>query len=365
MIQLITQKLPFTDVMFAGNLLAAYIEGLMIIIGFYIIGLLIKYIIFRSLSKLASKTVNQFDDLVINEFSKIIVWLTFMIGVVFVLYKLNIQPKVFQISINLIYIFMTIKFTFMLNNIVSMFCSEIVIPYSKKHKMLDEEIIGFLSKLFKGLIWVIMGMTILSIAGYNVSSLVAGLGIGGLAIALAAQATLANFFSSIYIFSDRPFKVGDFVSFDGVKATIKEVGMRSTRMETIDGTKLMVPNNQLASTKIENISKRKSTRVDFKLGIAYSTSHTKVEEAIQIIKDIIKEDKETEDECRVHFLAFGENTLEICVMMHVLETKEYTNILNIRSRVNLKIKEKYEKAKITIDFPSRNLYIKDAINIKK
>ena len=130
---------------------------------------------------------------------------------------------------------------------------------------------------------------ILSNFGYPVASILAGLGIGGLAVALAAQGTLANWFGAVMIFADRPFAAGDVVTIGDFTGSVKQVGLRSTRLRTMDGTLVTIPNSTVANAHINNISKMPCRKSNFTLGLTYDASAEKVEEALSILKDILEQ----------------------------------------------------------------------------
>ncbi len=238
------------------------------------------------------------------------------------------------------------------------------IPYATKNGILDKTMMPTLSRIVKLLIWAIVALMIVSNLGYNISSLLAGLGIGGLAIALAAQEALSNFFGSISIFADKTFKTGDYIKTKDFDGNIKSVGMRSTRLETLDGTELIVPNSQLAATVVENLSRRPKRRIDLTLSVIYETSNAKMKAGMKIIKDIVAANKDVDNHCRVYFQTFSDHGLDIQLSYWIKDT-DLEKGQKIQNEINLKIKQEFEKAKIEFAYPTQLLYLKNLDHAKK
>jgi MscS family membrane protein len=193
--------------------------------------------------------------------------------------------------------------------------------------------------------------------GFNIASLLAGLGIGGLAFALAAQQTLGNLFGSISIIADHPFKAGDLVKIDTMQGTVKHVGLRSTRFVTLDGTEVSVPNSKTASATIENFSRRPSIKIQNKLGLEYDTSVTKLQKAVNIIRAILKKSKAVHN-YRVHFTQFADSALIIDVIYWIEYFPQWDDVLQEQHDINIEIKRQLEKEKISFAFPTQTIHLK-------
>jgi len=198
---------------------------------------------------------------------------------------------------------------------------------------------------------------VLNLFGYDIGALVAGLGIGGLALALAAQDPLSNFFSSLSIIADKPFKVEDVIKFGEIEGVIKDIGMRTTRIETFFGTIISVPNSTLAKANVENMSKRETRRADGKIGVIYSTSTKQLEKGVGLIKDIIKKEKNAQGDFRAFFTEFDDSSLRIEYRYYVKNPTDYGFFLETKDRVNRNIKDAFEKEGIEMAFPTQTLYL--------
>ncbi|HIE47687.1 TPA: mechanosensitive ion channel family protein [Candidatus Bipolaricaulota bacterium] len=220
---------------------------------------------------------------------------------------------------------------------------------------LDDQVIPILSKVTKAFLWGVAVLLVLQNLGYNVSSLLAGLGIGGLAIALAAQETLSNFIGTLALLVDRPCEVGDRVQFEDVDGTVEAVGLRSTRIRTLDGTVVSVPNRLMANAKINNIAKRPTIKNMYTVGIVYDTPYEKLQEALRILREVLAGHPST-DNYWVYFKEFGPYSLNILVI-HWCKYTAYQKFLEATEEINLEIKRRFEEAGIEFAFPTQTIQV--------
>lgn len=222
---------------------------------------------------------------------------------------------------------------------------------------LDDQVIPLLSKVTKFAIWAIGILLVLQNLGYNVTSLLAGLGIGGLAVALAAQETLSNFIGALAILVDRPCEVGDRVDFDqlGIKGTIEAIGLRSTRVRTLDGTLVSIPNRTMANTVINNVAKRPTIKNEYVIGIVYDTPYEKILEALRILREILANHPSTAN-YRAYFKEYGPYSLNI-VVTHWCKYTDWEEFLKATEEINLEIKRRFEEAGIEFAFPTQTVQL--------
>jgi len=218
-----------------------------------------------------------------------------------------------------------------------------------------QEMIKLISTIIKVGLWGIAILLVLSNLGYNVNSLVAGLGVSGIVIAFAVQKVASDLFSSLSIYFDKPFKSGDFVAIGTDKGTIKSIGMRTTRLTNLTGEELVIPNSEIVSVRIQNFGNMERRRVAFNIGVTYNTPKIKLEAIPEMIKNIIKKQKKaTYDRC--YFKDFGDFSLGFDIVYYV-ETNEYEDYLKIQQAINLAIVEHFEKEKIEIAFPTQTVHV--------
>lgn len=205
--------------------------------------------------------------------------------------------------------------------------------------------------------WVFAFLIFLQNLGYNISTLLAGIGIGGVAIAFALQSILEDVFSYFSIYFDKPFVVGDFLDVGGQFGTVSYIGIKSTRLTTLQGEELVIPNQTLTSSNVHNYKKMKERRIQFSFGILYETPVEKVKKVLQIIKEIVDaEDNDRFD--RAHFNNFGDSSLDFEVVYFML-TDDYKEYMNTQQSINLKMLQNFAKEKIEFAYPTRTVLVKN------
>jgi len=215
--------------------------------------------------------------------------------------------------------------------------------------------IALAGKVIKYVLWLFGGLLILSNLGVNVTSLVAGLGIGGIAIALALQNILSDLFSSFAIYFDKPFQVGDFIIIDKHKGTVQHIGIKTTRIKSIDGEEIIIPNKKLTSAQVRNFKKMEERRVVVSFGVVYQTKTSQLRKIPRLIKTIIKNIKDAKID-RINFKAFGPSSLDF-ELVYFVETNKYKKYMGINEKVLLKIKEEFEKQGIEFAYPTQTVYL--------
>jgi MscS family membrane protein len=228
---------------------------------------------------------------------------------------------------------------------------------AKTENSLDDQLAPFVSKTLKVLVIVLGSLVALQNFGVNVMSLLAGLGLGGLALALAAQDTAANLFGSITILLDAPFKVGDHVKIGETEGLVSEVGFRSTRIRTPTNSLVTLPNAIVAKEKVENLGERQAHRVRQTLGIHYNTPPEKVIQFCEEIKYLlIQEPLVVKENFVVNFVNFNASTLDLLVSFHV-STQEVKIELEVGQRVLLEIWRIAKKIDIDFAYPTQSIYL--------
>lgn len=204
-------------------------------------------------------------------------------------------------------------------------------------------------------VWSLALLLIFENLGFDVTALVAGLGVGGIAVALAAQSVLGDLFSSLAIVLDRPFEVGDFIVFGDQSGTVEKIGIKTTRIRALSGEQIAVSNTDLVKTRVHNFKRMQERRVVLVLGVTYDTSADQLESIPGMIKTIIEgQDKVRFD--RAHFRGFGDSALEIEVVYWVLSA-DYTEFMNCQQAINFAIFRAFEGEGIEFAFPSQTLYV--------
>jgi small-conductance mechanosensitive channel len=204
-------------------------------------------------------------------------------------------------------------------------------------------------------LWVGGAIFVLDNLDVNVTSLLTGIGIGGLAVAIAAQTVLGDAFSSFSIFVDKPFRVGDFIIVGDYLGTVEHVGFKTTRIRSLGGEQLVFANTDLTGSRIRNYKRMETRRVVFKVGVIYQTPVDKVREIPELIKNII-ESEELARFDRAHFQSFGDFALVYEIVYYVL-TPDYNKYMDVQQSINLKIMEAFAEREIEFAYPTQQLYV--------
>ncbi len=232
----------------------------------------------------------------------------------------------------------------------------------KTETKLDDMLVPVVRKALRITIAIIAILLIAeNILGANVKSILLGAGVGGIAIALAAKDTIANFFGSVTIFADRPFQMGELVKIGEHRGPVEEVGFRSTRIRTLEGHLVTVPNSVITSSTVENIGRRPFIRRTSNITITYDSGHKKAKRAVEVIKEVLADVPEVNTDPdrlpRVYFSDFNDWSLNI-YMSYWVKPADYWLYHQVNERVNLELMKRFEAEQIEFAFPSQTLYVK-------
>lgn len=312
----------------------------------------VKFILIKRLAKLAKRTKTTFDDSLIEAIDNI-GWLFYLITAFFVSARLVILPvlvdRIIQWVWLILLLYYAVRFTQRLITYTAGHTLE------KKGEKADVHAVKFISTFAKISLWVIAGILFLDNIGVDIGPLIAGLGIGGIAIAFALQGVLSDLFASISIALDKPFKVGDFVVLGADMGVIEKIGLKTTRIRTLQGQELVVSNQELTSTRINNYKKMQKRRIVFQIGVIYGTSHAKLQKIPKIVKDIFKKVKLAELD-RVHFKSFGDFSLNYEIVYYV-DTGDYNQYMDVQQKINLDLVKAFQKEKIEFAYPTQTIFL--------
>ena len=320
-------------------------------------GAKIVYFLFSKIFlALTKKTKTQLDDLLVQALQGPVVLAVITAGIKFGLQFLTLVEETRVISIQVLGAIVILNVAWFVSRAINATLKNYVDPLAnKKGRKHAETVYPLLKKLVRVLVWSIAAIVVLQHFKVEVTGLVAGLGIGGLAFALAAQDILSNLFGGAALLTDKPFVVGDRIKVAGQDGIAKKIGLRSTVIETFDGTHVVMPNKIIADSVMENVTREKMRRIKFTLGVEYSTSTAKLEKAKKILADIVKKNPSTDDESLVYFLSFGDSSLNLQLIYWI---SDLTKIFQAQDEVNFEIKKAFEKAKIEFAYPSQTVYVK-------
>lgn len=245
--------------------------------------------------------------------------------------------------------------------IVGILVEDVVFAYLvKDHDETSKAALHLLANIVKGVIWVFGIILVLSNFGIDVTSLVAGAGIAGIAIAFALQGILADLFSSFSLYFDKPFKVGDFIVVNDTAGVVKKIGVKTTRIQALSGEEVVLSNQDLTSAKIQNYKRMEERRIVFTFGILYETAREKMLPITAEIQKIIEGVEQTRFD-RAHFKGFGESSLDFEVVYYLLNS-DYSRYMDIQQEINLALMAYFEKEQIGFAYPTRTIYMAPAEN---
>ncbi|MBP9690121.1 MAG: mechanosensitive ion channel family protein [Bacteroidia bacterium] len=345
------------------------IKDLILFAVILIAGLLFKRYIARVLSKQSfrifkSFSKDQFGDEFLALLRKPIEQFITIIVIYFAFEKLNFPSSWNLISIDkigirwLLFAAWQIWFIVVICKILlrtTDFFTHVLI--NRESFPITPELGNFVKELIKVLIVILCLFIGLRIVFHvNITALVASLGIGGLAVALAAQDTLANLLGSFIIYLDKPFKAGDLIEAGNIKGRIERVGFRSTRIRTIEKSLLTVPNKKLIDDALNNITLSEARRVMFELGLTYSSTSAQILQIINDINLIIKSHELISDDCTVRFTDFSTSSLNILVIYFV-KSNDFDVMIRVKEEINIQIMGIIEKHGCDFAFPTQTLFV--------
>ena len=317
--------------------------------------LIVRYL-FKWLHRLTGMTDTDLDDKLIEVLTKPFRGLIWVIGIYTTVGWLNVSESVNMMILTCYRIALIILVTWGLGQSVKVIAEILAKFASKTPSKLDDYVVPFVARLIKMGTYSVGALLVIQEFGVNVAGIIAGLGVGGLAFALAAQDTLANWFGAVMIYTDRPFEVGDRIKTSQLEGVVEEVGLRSTQIRTFSQTVVSIPNRQIANEVIENFTKMDKRRISMKVGVTYDTTPAMLEESVERIRDILRNHKGVDQSFwLVKFTEFGDSALEIFIYYFTL-TIHWEEYLSIKQDINLQIMQRLNTIGVEFAFPSMSIY---------
>jgi len=341
---------------FYHNTVGEWAISFLIILGAVIIGKIVYWFFGNIVKKITAKTKTKIDDIIIDMIEEPIVLALAILGLWYGLSRLNFTDGWYVWMGKVYHILITVNVTWLIARLVDALIKEYVVPLTKKTKSeLDDQIIPIVRKGLRSAIWVLGIIVALNNAGYDVGALIAGLGIGGLALAMAAKDSVSNIFGGIMVFTDAPFQIGDRIKMGGFDGTITEVGIRTSRMRTLAGRLVTIPNAQFTGNMVENVSAEPNRKVVLNLGLTYDMTAEQMEQAIELLKEIAAKNDKIEQKIIVGFNAFGDFSLGILFIYYI---KKGADIIEVQTNMNLAILKQFNKNGLEMAFPTQTIYQK-------
>jgi small-conductance mechanosensitive channel len=341
------------EVLYFGNTLSEYMGAVIIFLGMIIVLGIVQRLALSRLKKWSKQTKTDIDDAFIRIIGTIkppfYTFLAFYLGFSVLQFDGMIGKTVDVILI----VWVTYQVVLAIQILIDYVLEKKVLVGDDKNK---KSALRMLANIGKGALWGMGLLVVLSNLGVDITSLIAGLGIGGLAVAFALQNILEDLFSSFTIYFDKPFEAGDFIAVGSTVGTVQHIGVKSTRVRALSGEEIVVSNKELTSATIQNYKKMEKRRVVFTFGVTYETATDKMRDILKIVENIFsKMEKVSFD--RVHFKSFDDSALTYEVVYHIQES-DYNLYMDIQQEVNFQLKDIFEEKGISMAYPTQTIYMK-------
>lgn len=330
------------------NTIAQYIDALV----YFIISLIILFVFQKFLllrfARFAHKTKTEIDDVILEFIESIRPQLYIILAGYIALHSLYMSDMIKNILNVIVIIVIIFQITRSLQIVVEFAAKKLSKSEDDKHTRSATHLLGAMITI---VVWIFGIMMILSNIGINITSLVTGVGIGGIAIAFAVQKVLGDLFSSFAIYFDKPFKAGDVVKVGTQVGTVKKIGIKTTRLQTTVGEELIISNQDMTSSRIHNYKQMEHRNVNLEFCISFDTPTEKLRQIPELIKENIN--KMCDVECqRVHFKKFGEWGL-IYSVLYTINSRNFTVYMDAQQQINFGIKDLLERMKIELAYPGQ------------
>jgi len=240
------------------------------------------------------------------------------------------------------------------NGLVTFFTSRFVKRKLKEDAAVATSVsaLGFLAKF---VVWSIVALIALDNMGIDITALIAGLGIGGIAIALAVQNILSDLFASLSIIVDKPFVIGDFIVVGDLMGTVERIGLKTTRIRSLSGEQIIFSNSDLLGSRVRNYKRMYERRISFSIGVAYETDPSKLKQIPKMIEEIVSSSPKVRFD-RCHFKSFGDFALNFETVYYML-TPDYTAYMDTQQGINIAIARKFAEEGIRFAYPTQTVYL--------
>lgn len=338
-----------------GNQLWDYLV-VMVSIGFvWILLKMVKRKLLSVLKKVASRSASNFDDVMVEIAERFVIPYIYLLINYNIIKALRLTPFLEKILTSA---FLCITMYFIVR-LVNFFIHRSVVGYMEQKNEPTQRIkqVTGMLLLVKIFAWLIGFVMLVDNLGYDITAVIAGLGVGGIAIALAAQNILGDLFSYFVIFFDKPFEIGDFIIIDNNSGVVEKIGIKTSHVRSLDGQQLIMPNAEMVKSVIQNYKRLEKRRIVFSIGVVYATASEKLKKIPEIIQDIIEKDQHSIFD-RTHLKSFGDFSINYEIVYYI-ESADYLLFMNTNQNICIQIFEQFETEGIEFAFPTQTLFVKD------
>ncbi len=341
-----------------NNSLFSYLTSAAVVILGYIFIKIFDKFFFTKIYQLTEKISFSIAELFQKIIKKRVYALVYIIFIYMSLSQLNIKSEVNYI-INILLMISSVFLTVLIIIDLAVFFLK---KYWRKKDTSEEQQKIFSATTFfvKLIIWFIALLFILDNLNIQITGLITGLGIGGIAVAFAAQTILADIFNYFTIFFDKPFDIGDFIIVGDYKGTIEHIGIKTTRIRSLSGEQLVISNTDLMNSRINNYKRMQRRRINFSFGVTYDTPLEKLKQIPEMVKSIIKDIDKTEFD-RAHFNEYGNFSL-VFQVVYFINDSDYKIYMDIQQKINFKLREQFDQFEIRFAFPTQTIHLADKLS---
>lgn len=343
---------PMWGVEVFGNAVRAYAMAAAGIVVLLIVFRIVQRVILAQIAKFAKRSETDIDDVFVEIVQSLNPPFYSFLAVYFAVRTLVLGDWVRELLDAALIIWVTYQVITAVQILINFVATRAM---GKDNDAQGQAAAHLLGSIAKGVLWVIGGLLILSNLGVNITSLIAGLGIGGVAIALALQNILADLFSSFSIYFDKPFNVGDFIVAGEHSGTVKRIGVKTTRIKALQGEEIVIGNQELTNARIQNFGRMDRRRVSNTFGVTYDTSNEKLAKIPGMVKGLFENMKHVSFD-RAHFSSFDDSAL-VFEYVYSVETADYTEYMDIQQAFNLGLKAAFEEEGIEFAYPTQTLHM--------
>ena len=345
--------MDFLGYVFFNNTLQDWLTAGSILVGVFVFLALFRRVIKARLVRMAKKSETELDDFMIPLLKQTRWFTVLAVGIYLGSLVLSLPAIYIEFLDKGIRIFIIFQVGFWGIGLIDFYINRGRKSKLEEDHAADATTLGALGLIGKIVLWVILALILLDNLGVEINSLVASLGIGGIAVALAVQNVLGDLFASLTITLDKPFVIGDFVEVDDFEGDVENIGLKSTRIRSLSGEELIFSNNDLLSSRIRNYKRLEKRRISFSFGVVYGTPLEKLKEIPEIVEDIISPLEKVEFE-RVHLKSLGDFSLDFGVVYHVLDPA-YVVYLDIQQKINFELYQRFEGEGIEFAYPTQTI----------
>jgi small-conductance mechanosensitive channel len=348
--------MTFFDNLFLGNSVRVWTVGLAIAFGTTIILAIAKRIVVHRLRILAQKTATDIDDLIVDLLHRTRIFFLFAVGLYAGSHAITVNGEVASVRRTIVILLLLVQSGVWANGLMTYLLGKMARSRTGGEAT-NATTVTALTFISRTVIWSIVVLLVLENLGFDVTALVAGLGVTGIAVALALQNILGDLFASLSIVLDQPFVLGDYIVVDALQGTVEHIGLKTTRVRSLSGEQIVFSNADLLKSRVRNFKRMQERRATFSFAVTYQTTNEQVAAIPGIVREIIVAQNETRFD-RAHFQTVGESGLIFEVVYYVVKA-DYTLFMDIQQAINLALLRRFREEGIAFAYPTRALVVRE------